>query len=59
MEKEAIEKEVKDQFNQLVSAINQKDADAWSEYYSKNEFLSVIVGTDYYDTRSAWVKCHV
>jgi ketosteroid isomerase-like protein len=55
MEKETIEKEVKDQFNQLVSALNQLNAGAWSEYYSKDEFLSAIVATDYYTARSAWV----
>ena len=58
-EKEAIEKEIKDQFNQLISAINQLNAGAWSEYYSKDEFLSTIAntiaGTDYYAARSAWV----
>lgn len=54
-EKEVIGKEVKAQFNQMVSAINQKDAAAWSQYYSENDFLSTIVGTDYYDTRSTWV----
>ena len=54
-DKEAIQKQVTDQFNQLISAINQKNAGAWSEYYSKDEFLSAIVSTDYYATRSAWV----
>lgn len=56
MEKEAIRKEVKDQFNRLVFAINQLDAGAWSEYYSKDGFLSAIVATDYFATRSAWVE---
>ncbi|MDD5168365.1 MAG: nuclear transport factor 2 family protein [Syntrophales bacterium] len=55
VEREAIKKEVKDRFNQLVSALNQLDARAWSEYYSKDGFVSAIVATDYYDTRSAWV----
>ncbi len=54
MEKEAIKKEITNQFNQLVSAANASDADAWFEYYSKEEFLSTIAGTDYYATRSAW-----
>jgi ketosteroid isomerase-like protein len=54
VEKETI-KEVKNQFNQLVSAINQKDADAWSKFYSQDKFLSAIAGADYYGTRSAWV----
>jgi len=55
VEKEAIQSEVKDQFNQLVSALNQKDAGAWSEFYSTDEFLSTICGTDFYGMRSAWV----
>lgn len=54
-ERESVEKEVKSQFNQLLSAINQKDAAAWSKFYSKDEFLSAIAGTDYYGARSAWV----
>jgi ketosteroid isomerase-like protein len=55
VEKEAVKKEIKDQFNQLASAINQLNADAWSKFYSKDEFLSAIVSTDYYGARSAWV----
>lgn len=54
-EKETIRKEVTDQFKQLVSAVNKLDAEAWAEYYSKDEFLSTIVSTDYYAARSAWV----
>lgn len=54
-ENETIRKEVKDQFDQLVSAINRNDVEAWSKYYSKDNFLSTIVGADYYDKRSAWV----
>jgi ketosteroid isomerase-like protein len=27
----------------------------WSKFYSKDEFLSSIAGTDFYATRSAWV----
>jgi ketosteroid isomerase-like protein len=55
VEKEAIKKEVKDQFNQLASAINQLNAQAWSNYYSKDQFASAIAGTDYYGARSEWV----
>ena len=54
-EKEAIQKEVQDRFNQLVSAINQLNAGEWSDFYSRDDFLSTIAGTDYYATRSAWV----
>lgn len=51
-----IEKEVKDQFNQLLSALNQKDAGAWSKFYSDDEFVSTIAGTDYYANRNDWVN---
>lgn len=53
-EKDTIQKEVKDQFNKLVSALNQKDSDLWSMNYSDNEFVSAIVGTDYYPSRTAF-----
>ncbi len=55
LEKEAIEKEVKDQFIQLISDVNQLNVDAWSAHYSKDDFVSTFVGTDYYATRRAWV----
>lgn len=55
MEKEVIKKEVKDQFNQLISAIKNLDSLAWSEFYSKDEFLSTFVSTDFYATRSAFI----
>lgn len=54
-EKKTIEKEVRGEFHRLVSALNQLDPGAWSEYYSKDQFLSAIAGTDYYATRKAWV----
>ncbi len=50
-----MEKEVKDQFNQLVSAINQMNAGEWSKFYTNNEFLSTIAGTDYFETKNTWV----
>ena len=54
-DKKAIRNEVKHQFDQLISAINQSNAEAWSEYYSQSQFLSAIASTDYYAARSAWV----
>lgn len=54
-EKETIQREVTAQFNQLICAINQKNAVAWSDYYSKDEFVSAIAGTGFYANRSAWV----
>lgn len=56
METETIKKEVTDQFYQLVSALNKSDLEAWSEHYSKEQFLSAIVSTDYYAGRSAWLS---
>jgi len=54
-DKDAISKEVKDQFTQLISALNQSNLGVWSEFYSQDHFLSAIVSTDYYATKSAWV----
>jgi len=55
IEKEVIKKEVKEQFNQLNAAINNSNSIAWSEFYSKDEFISTFVSTDYYATRSAFI----
>lgn len=52
---EMIKSEVKEQFNQLISALNNSDSFAWSEFYSKDEFLSSLVSTDFYATRSAFI----
>ncbi len=54
-DKKVIKKEVTEQFNKLISTLNQKDAVAWSDFYSKDEFISAMVMTDYYSSRSAWV----
>lgn len=55
-DKKAIRNEVKHQFDQLISAINQSNAETWSENYSQDQFLSAIASTDLYTTRSAWVN---
>jgi hypothetical protein len=55
-EKETIKKQVAEQFNLLAKAINAKDASAWSEHYSKTDFISTIVATDYFNSRAAWVE---
>ena len=57
-DKKTIGKEVEDQFTQLISAINHSNAEAWQKYYSKEHFLSAIVNTDQYATRSAWGGYH-
>lgn len=54
-QKEIIKKEVKEQFNQLVSTLNKKDPVAWSDYYSKDDFLSTIVSIEYFAKRNEWV----
>ncbi len=54
-EKQNIEKQVRAQFDQLVSAVNRKDARAWSEHYSKDGFVSTFERTQYFGSRNAWV----
>lgn len=55
-DKEIIKNEVKDQFTLLVSSLNKLDAGTWSEFYSKDEFLSAIVSSDYYAKRGEWIE---
>ncbi len=55
-EKEAIVGEVKGQFGQLVAAINQKDAAAWSGFYAADGFVSAIAGTESFAARDEWVQ---
>lgn len=50
------EKEVKECFDGLVSAINAKDAGSWSGYLSTEGFLSAVAGTDAFSKRSAWIE---
>lgn len=54
-ETEAIKEQVMAQFERLVSDINNKNASTWAEHYSKEGFLSAVVGTDYFATRKTWV----
>lgn len=54
-EKEMITKEVTEQFNQLISALNNLDSIAWSKFYSKDEFLSAFVSTDFYADRGEFI----
>lgn len=56
VEKETIKKEVNEQFGSLIASINKLDADAWSKFYSNNEFVSAFVSTDYYGKRDAWIQ---
>jgi ketosteroid isomerase-like protein len=54
-ENEMIKNEVKNQFEKLVSALNNSDPLAWSELYSKDEFISSFVSTDFYPTRNQFI----
>jgi ketosteroid isomerase-like protein len=54
-DKKTIKNEVKHKFDQLISAINQSNAEAWSENYSQSQFLSAIASTDLFVARSVWV----
>ncbi|MFH0735276.1 MAG: nuclear transport factor 2 family protein [bacterium] len=55
VENNAITKEIKGQFNQFVSAINKMNVEEWSNFYSKENFVSAIVGTDYYSSRNTFI----
>lgn len=50
-----IKNEVKNQFEKLVSALNDLDPREWSELYSKDEFISTFVSTDFYQSRSEFI----
>ena len=54
--KDAIDAAVKVAFDGLCSAINRKDAAAWSAYYSQDGFISAFAGPDVFATRRAWVE---
>lgn len=55
-ENEMIKTEVKEQFNQLISALNNLDSNAWSGFYSKDEFVSSFVSTDFYSNRGEFIE---
>lgn len=55
-DKAAIEKEVTDQFNQFIKTLNTKDASNWSEFYSKTDFISTFVETDFLNKRDEWIN---
>ncbi len=54
-EAETIQKEVKEQFNNLIDALNTLDAPAWADHYSRDGFLSAVAGADRSATRREWV----
>ncbi len=55
VEKNAIKKEITGEFNKIVTAINQINFEEWSNFYSKDNFVSATVGTDFYDSRSTFI----
>lgn len=54
-EGDAIAQEVNEQFADLVSALNEMDAESWAGNYDADGFVSSIVGTEHYDSRSVFV----
>lgn len=54
-DKDLVKKEVTEQFNKFVETLNQKDAEAWSKFYSNDEFISAMITTDYFANKSDWV----
>ncbi|MBN2017789.1 MAG: nuclear transport factor 2 family protein [Candidatus Cloacimonetes bacterium] len=53
---EMIKNEVKNKFEKLISALNNLDSHEWSEIYSKDEFISAFVSTDFYSSRKAFIN---
>ena len=54
-QKATIISEVGEHVDGLTSANAQFNSEGWSEYWSEDEFISVISGIDFYDARSTWV----
>jgi len=54
-QKATIISEVGEQVDGLQSVISKLDFEAWSEYWSEDEYISVISDLNFFDTRSAWV----
>ena len=54
-QKATIITEVTSQMDGIQSAINKLDINAWSEFWSKDEFISVNSGINYFDNRSVWI----
>ncbi len=55
-DKDLIKKEVKAEFDKLVTSLNALNADGWSDFYSKEGFISATAGIDHYKDRSEWVE---
>ena len=55
MDSDEVVKEVKEQLRQFVIAINHADAEAWSRFFSKDHFLTAIVGADHYTDCNDWI----
>ncbi|MCF7884208.1 MAG: nuclear transport factor 2 family protein [Candidatus Cloacimonetes bacterium] len=50
-----VKQEVKEQFKEMISALNNLDAIAWADFFSRDEFLSAFVSTDFYADRGEFV----
>ncbi|TFH00854.1 MAG: hypothetical protein E4H14_19220 [Candidatus Thorarchaeota archaeon] len=53
-QKATIEKEVRDQYDGLVSTLNQLDINPWYEYWSQDQFISMNSGVNYFPKLSVW-----
>ena len=55
-QKATIISEVGDQVDGFQSAAIQLNFEAWSEYWSDDEFISVSSDIDFYDNRGVWLE---
>ena len=54
-QKAAIVAEVESQYDGLVSTINEIDIDAWTEYWSEENFISVNSLITYFPSYTEWI----
>ena len=55
-EKKIVVEAVKNQFDQLVSSINQIDTKAWASFYSDDSPVTTIAGIDFFGDKKSWVE---
>jgi len=47
---------IKEQFDQLVSALNEIDTKAWASFYSDDFPVTAVAGVDVYGDKNAWIE---
>ena len=52
---DVIQKELKDIYVRLFTSLNRMNTEEWSEFYSKEEFVSTLVSTDFYADREEFI----